>query len=65
MEEIAKFFDGDDAVDVGEAAVADMKERGIATTGVDEKRVGSVTQIEVVDAARVGEDWGKRVGGRE
>jgi MFS family permease len=50
MEEIAKFFDGDDAVDVGEAAVADMKERGIATAGVDEKRVGSVTQIEVVDA---------------
>jgi hypothetical protein len=50
MEEIAKFFDGDDAVDVGEAAVADMKERGIATSGVDEKRVGSVTQIEVVDA---------------
>jgi hypothetical protein len=27
-----------------------MKERGIATEGVDEKRVGSVTQIEVVDA---------------
>jgi hypothetical protein len=28
MEEIAKYFDGDSAVDVGEVATADMKERG-------------------------------------
>jgi hypothetical protein len=27
MEEIAKYFDGDDAVDLGEMAVADMKEQ--------------------------------------
>ncbi|KAL1641717.1 hypothetical protein SLS61_009991 [Didymella pomorum] len=47
MEEIAKFFDGDDAVDVGEAAVADMKERGLGA-GISEKRAGSVEQVEVV-----------------
>ena len=47
MEEIAKFFDGDDAVDVGEAAVADMKERGLGA-GTSEKRTGSVEQVEVV-----------------
>ncbi|KAL5359956.1 general substrate transporter [Aspergillus floccosus] len=29
MEEIAKYFDGDSAVDVGEVATADMKERGL------------------------------------
>ncbi|KAI9371061.1 general substrate transporter [Aspergillus egyptiacus] len=29
MEEIAKYFDGDSAVDVGEVAAADMKERGM------------------------------------
>ncbi|KAL3479981.1 general substrate transporter [Aspergillus californicus] len=29
MEEIARYFDGDDAVDVGDVATADMKERGI------------------------------------
>jgi hypothetical protein len=46
MEEISKFFDGDDAVDVGEVAKADMKERGMGITGDNEK--GSVTtQIEV------------------
>jgi hypothetical protein len=27
MEEIAKYFDGDDAVDLGEVAIADMKEQ--------------------------------------
>lgn len=27
--------------------------------------VGLGKEVEVVDAARVGEDWGKRVGGRE
>jgi hypothetical protein len=46
MEEISKFFDGDDAVDVGEVAKADMKERGMGIAGDNEK--GSVTtQIEV------------------
>lgn len=49
MEEIAKFFDGDDAVDVGEAAVADIKERGLATSGIDEKQVGSVAHVEVMN----------------
>lgn len=33
MEEIAKYFDGDDAIDVGEVAAADMKERGIELSG--------------------------------
>jgi hypothetical protein len=46
MEEIAKFFDGDDAVDVGEAALAGMKERGMETDAIGEKDV-SVTRIEV------------------
>ena len=46
MEEIAKFFDGDDTVDVGEVAVADMKERGIEMVGDDEKDA-SVTRVEV------------------
>ena len=46
MEEISKFFDGDDAIDVGEAALADMKERGIDMAGVGEKDV-AVTRIEV------------------
>ncbi|KAG5743850.1 hypothetical protein H9Q70_013444 [Fusarium xylarioides] len=36
MEEIAKYFDGD-AVDVGEVARADMKERGVMMTEVDSK----------------------------
>jgi len=45
MEEIAKFFDGDDAVDVGEAALADMKERG---KGVGEKEA-VVEHIEVTN----------------
>ena len=44
MEEIAKFFDGDDALDVGEAALADVKERG---TGGGEKDA-VVEHIEVV-----------------
>lgn len=44
MEEIAKFFDGEDGIDVGEAALADMKERG---NGVYEKD-GSVAHIEEV-----------------
>jgi hypothetical protein len=48
MEEIAKFFDGDDAVDVGEAALADMKERGVETSGLGEKDV-TVTRIEVAN----------------
>ncbi|KAH6990701.1 putative hexose transporter [Ilyonectria sp. MPI-CAGE-AT-0026] len=38
MEEIAKYFDGDDAIDVGEVAAADMKERGIELGG--EKAAG-------------------------
>lgn len=50
MEEIAKFFDGDDAVDVGEAALADMKERGMGSGAFDKKHVDSVAMIEVVDA---------------
>lgn len=50
MEEIAKFFDGDDAVDIGGVAVADMKERGVDMIG-DEKRMGSVAQVEVVNKA--------------
>ncbi|KAJ5356210.1 hypothetical protein N7517_010819 [Penicillium concentricum] len=33
MEEIAKYFDGDDAVDVGEIAIADMKEQARDTEG--------------------------------
>ncbi|KAH6871559.1 putative hexose transporter [Thelonectria olida] len=33
MEEIAKYFDGDEAVDVGEVAAADMKEKGMETPG--------------------------------
>jgi hypothetical protein len=50
MEEIAKFFDGEDAVDVGEAALADVKERGIETGAVGEKDM-STTRIEVVNRA--------------
>ncbi|KAI1525627.1 MelB Na+ melibiose symporter [Pyrenophora tritici-repentis] len=45
MEEIAKFFDGDDAVDVGEQALQDMKERG---KGIGEKQA-VVEHIEVTD----------------
>lgn len=30
MEEIAKYFDGESVVDVGEIANADVKEKGIA-----------------------------------
>lgn len=48
MEEIAKFFDGDDAIDVGEAAVADMKERGVHVTGIEEKHANTVSTTEVV-----------------
>ena len=44
MEEIAKFFDGEEAVDVGEAALADVKERGVE---VGEKSV-TVERIEQV-----------------
>ncbi|KAE8422842.1 major facilitator superfamily domain-containing protein [Aspergillus pseudocaelatus] len=33
MEEIAKYFDGDDAVDVGQIAVADMKEQARESEG--------------------------------
>jgi hypothetical protein len=50
MEEIAKFFDGDDAVDVGEVAFADMKERGLETSRMGEKDV-SVTRIETMSRA--------------
>jgi hypothetical protein len=50
MEEIAKFFDGEDAVDVGEVAFADMKERGLDTTCMGEKDL-SVTRIEVANRA--------------
>lgn len=46
MEEIARFFDGDDTVDIGEVAVADMKERGVDMAGDDEKEA-SVTRVEV------------------
>jgi hypothetical protein len=45
MEEIAKFFDGDDAVDVGQAALADVKERGVGGD-LGEKSV-AVENIEV------------------
>ncbi|KAF4450201.1 hypothetical protein F53441_6635 [Fusarium austroafricanum] len=44
MEEIAQYFDGD-AVDVGEVARADMKERGVVLTQVDSKGP-QATQIE-------------------
>ncbi|EMD95653.1 hypothetical protein COCHEDRAFT_1200667 [Bipolaris maydis C5] len=44
MEEIAKFFDGEEAVDVGEAALADVKEKGVE---VREKSV-TVERIEQV-----------------
>ncbi|OAL00064.1 general substrate transporter [Phaeosphaeriaceae sp. SRC1lsM3a] len=50
MEEISKFFDGDDAVDVGEVAVADMKERGLETTGMESKDV-TTTRVERVERA--------------
>jgi hypothetical protein len=50
MEEISKFFDGDSAVDVGEAALADMKERGMETGTLGEKDV-TVTRIEVANRA--------------
>jgi len=50
MEEIAKFFDGEDAVDVGEAALADVKERGIETGAIREKDM-STTRIEVANRA--------------
>jgi hypothetical protein len=33
MEEIAKFFDEDSVVDVGEVAAADLKERGLQMEG--------------------------------
>lgn len=33
MEEIAKYFDGDDAIDVGQVAVADVKEKGFEVPG--------------------------------
>lgn len=36
LEEIAKYFDGEDAVDVGEVANADLKERGINLTHIEE-----------------------------
>lgn len=46
MEEIAKFFDGDDAIDVGEVAVADMKERGLEMTSGGKKEA-TTTRIEI------------------
>ncbi|CAJ0546942.1 Ff.00g015690.m01.CDS01 [Fusarium sp. VM40] len=42
MEEIAKYFDGDDVVDVGEVARADMKERGVAVNEVETKGARAV-----------------------
>jgi hypothetical protein len=45
MEEIAKFFDGDDAVDVGQAALADVKERGV--TGDMGEKQAAFHHIEV------------------
>ncbi|ORY07379.1 general substrate transporter [Clohesyomyces aquaticus] len=47
MEEIAKYFNGDDAVDVADVAVADMKERGIELGDAGDKGA-SVTRVEVV-----------------
>lgn len=46
MEEIAKFFDGDDAVDVGDIAVADMKAKGIELTDGGEKGI-TTAHVEV------------------
>jgi hypothetical protein len=46
MEEIAKFFDGEDAVDIGDVAVADMKARGIEMTDGGEKGM-TTAHIEV------------------
>lgn len=43
MEEISKFFDGDDAADVGYLASADMKERGVGEKG---DKGPTVVQIE-------------------
>jgi hypothetical protein len=45
MEEIAKFFDGDDTVGVSQAALADVKERG-AGGSIGEKNV-AVEHIKV------------------
>ncbi|KAM0193836.1 hypothetical protein ACHAPA_009000 [Fusarium lateritium] len=42
MEVIAKYFDGDGVVDVGEVARADMKERGVAINEVESKGARSV-----------------------
>lgn len=44
MEEIAKFFDGEDAIDVGEVAAADLKEKGMGFT--EEKDGTSVHELE-------------------
>jgi hypothetical protein len=43
MEEIAKYFDGDETVDIGEVAMADVKERGLELHG---------TQSHVEDAEK-------------
>jgi hypothetical protein len=47
MEEIAKYFDGDDAVDVADVAVADMKEKGIELAHTEDKGAGT-TRVEVL-----------------
>jgi len=44
MEEIAKYFDGDDAIDVAEVATADLKEKGIGGGVMG----GHAAQVEVV-----------------
>ncbi|KAL4766768.1 general substrate transporter [Aspergillus nidulans var. acristatus] len=45
MEEIAKYFDGDDAIDVVQVAVADVKELGMEKQVVETKG-GSATHVE-------------------
>jgi hypothetical protein len=49
MEEIAQYFDGDDAVDVGEVARADMKDRGIL---VEEEKGPHATTIERLESQK-------------
>jgi hypothetical protein len=50
MEEIAKFSDGKDAVNVGESALADVKERGIETGAIGERDM-STTRSDVANRA--------------
>ncbi|KAF2032102.1 MFS general substrate transporter [Setomelanomma holmii] len=45
---IAKFFDGDDAIDVGAVTIADMKERGMEVHDSGKKDMTSVTRMEEV-----------------